>query len=79
MHSRCALIFFLLSFGLMGWGEHFFFILPLFPTCSLYVTFKFPVSSHQVPKAPNVFPRVFPIASHFIPYVLPKVLPFSPT
>jgi hypothetical protein len=41
---------------------------------------KFPMGSHQVfnrfPRFPMCSPRVFPIAPH--PYVLPKVLPFSP-
>jgi hypothetical protein len=37
-----------------------FFIFPLFPTCSLYVPFKFSTGSLK-------FPRVFPIAPCFNP------------
>ncbi len=71
MHSRCALIFYLLKFWVDGvWGG-FFFILPLFPTCSLYVTFNFQVSSHQVlnmfPKFPNVFPKGVPNSTSLYP------------
>jgi hypothetical protein len=41
-----------------------FFVVPnVFSFCSQYV--------HQVF---NVFPNMFPIATHFVPYALPKVL-----
>ncbi len=42
MHSRCF-DFFSFKFWVEGMGGGFFFILSLFPTCSLYVTFKFQV------------------------------------
>ncbi len=32
---------------------------------------------HDVPQVYNGSPRVFSIAPHFIPYSLPKALPFS--
>jgi len=78
MHSRC-LDFFLLSFGWGGggaWGEDFF----SFSLCSLYVRFKFSMSSHEVlnmfPKfsicSPRVFPRVslcFAQSPHFLTYI----------
>ncbi len=70
-HSKCLDLFFLLRFGLGG-GENFF----SFSLCSQHVPFKFPVGSHQVP---NVFPKGCS-QQHLalIPYVLPKVFPFSP-
>jgi hypothetical protein len=68
MPTKC-LDFFLLSFGLEGrgggGGGGFF----LFLLCSL-----------QVPKVPNVLPKGVPNSNlALIPYVLPKVRPFSPT
>ncbi len=75
MHSRCLDFIFLLSFGS---GEDFF-IFPLFPTCSLYVLFMFPMGFRYVPWVPNVFPKGVPNSTLLIPYFLPKVLPFSPT
>ncbi len=79
MHSRC-LDFFSFKFW-VGVRGGFFFIFPLFPICSLYVPFKSPMASHQVPnmffKFPMCSPRVFPLAPPLIPYVLPKVFPFS--
>jgi len=49
--TQSALIFLILSFVWVG--EGFFFIFPLFPTCSLQVPNGFPSGSHGVP---NMFP-----------------------
>jgi hypothetical protein len=40
--------------------------------------FMFPMSSHQVPQVLIVFLNMFPIAPHFIPYALHKVVLLSP-
>jgi hypothetical protein len=47
--------------------------------------FWFPVCSHQVCKCSqhvsqvlNVFPNVFPIAPHFVPYALPNIVLLEP-
>jgi len=54
-----------------------------FCLCSQNVPFKFPMGSHQVlnmfPRFPMCSWRVFSIAPQLLAYVLPKVLPFSPT
>ncbi len=57
--------------GSGGWVEGFFFIFPLFPMCSLYVPFMFPMGSHQVL---NMFPNMFSIAPHFYPICFGKLL-----
>ncbi len=69
---KSAFIFFLLSFG-VGGGDFFFF--PLFPTYSLQVPNGFSSCSQYVPQVPQGCSQ-----QHLavIPYVLPKVLPFSP-
>ncbi len=73
--TQSALIFFLLSFGGGGGkgplGREDFFIFPLFSTCSQWVPIRFPIGSQcVVPQGCS--------QQHLHPYVLPKVLPFSP-
>jgi len=56
---QSALIFFLLSFGVAGEGDFF----PFF-----FVSFKFPMSSHQVLNMfPMCSPKLFPIAPRLNP------------
>jgi hypothetical protein len=38
--------------------------------CSHFVPMKFSLSSQNVLQVPNVFPNMFPRATHFIPYSL---------
>jgi hypothetical protein len=78
--THSALIFFLLSFVWVG--EGFFFIFPLFPTCSLQVPNGFPhapigfpkfsmCSSIYPPNSTSHYPRCFALSSTFI--TSPKV------
>jgi hypothetical protein len=69
MHLRC-LDFFLLNFGWKGWGEDFFHF--------SFVPSMFPSSAQWVLKFPMCSPKVFQVHLALIPYILPKVLPFSP-
>ncbi len=71
LHSKGPILFFL---GDGGWGRGVFGFFLLFLICSHQVFILFSSCSQYVHQVFNVFPNMFPIATHFVPYALPKVL-----
>ncbi len=65
--------------GLRGGERRIFFIFPLFPKCSFQILNGFPSGFQQASQVLNALSQVCS-QQHLalIPYVLPKVLPFSP-
>jgi hypothetical protein len=59
-------------------GGCWIFVVPIkFSLCSQYVA-QITMCSQHVPQVNNVFPTMFPIALHFVPYVLPNVVLVEP-
>ncbi len=74
--TQSALIYFSFKFWVGGPPGGLFFLLSFVPNMFF---FKFPMGSQYVPQVTNVFPKGVPKQHKaLIPYILPKVLPFSP-